>query len=159
MKRMADSRFWSERTPRERITLIIGSSLLALPLIGWLLINPALDGRSRWQKDLPALRADVAQMKSLAQRASSAPASPNAVKPVDRLSIERSLSDAGLKPQSLNVDDQVIRARFTDVSFAALTDWLQRAQRDLRLVVSEASVNARERIDHVDASLSLRKPP
>lgn len=158
MVRVTDSRFWNERTPRERITLIAGGALLLAVLIWWLLIDPALDGRARWQKDLPALRADYAQMESLAQQVSAAPASTGAVKPADRASITRSLNDAGLNPQSLNVDDELIRARFNDVSFAALTDWLQRAQRESRLVVSEASVNARERIDRVDASLSLRKP-
>lgn len=156
---MTDSRFWNERTPRERITLMIGGASLALLMLWWLLIDPALDGRSRWQKELLVLRADYAQMQWLAQQASTAPAARGSAKPADRASIARSLNDAGLQPQSLSVGDQFIRARFTDVSFAALTEWLQRAQRDSGLVVSEASVNARERIHRVDASVSLRKPP
>ena len=157
MARIADSRFWNERTPRERSILIVGGLLLLLLLVWFVLVDPALDGRARWQKDLPALRADYAQMQSLAQQASSVPAATGAAKPAYRATIERSLNDAGLKPQSLNVGDELVRARFTDVSFSALTDWLQRAQRDSRLVVSEASVNARERIDRVDASVSLKK--
>ena len=157
MGSVADSRFWNERTPRERSILIAGGALLILLLVWFVGIEPALDGRARWQKDLPALRADYAQMQSLAQQASNAPASTTAAKPADRASIERSLNDAGLKPQSLSVGDELVRARFTDVSFSALTDWLQRAQRDSRLVVTEASVNARERIDRVDASVSLRR--
>ena len=66
---------------------------------------------------------------------------------------------AGLKPQSLNVSDALVSARFNDVSFSALTDWLQRAQRESRLVVSEASVSARERVDRVDAQVSLKRLP
>ena len=157
MARITDSPFWNERTPRERNILIAGGLLLLLLLVWFVLVDPALDGRARWQKDLPALRADYAQMQSLAQQASNVPAATGAAKPADRATIERSLNDAGLKPQSLNVGDELVRARFTDVSFSALTDWLQRAQRDSRLVVSEASVNARERIDRVDASVSLKK--
>ena len=157
MARITDSTFWNERTPRERNILIAGGLLLLLLLVWFVLVDPALDGRARWQKDLPALRADYAQMQSLAQQASSVPAATGAAKPADRATIEHSLNDAGLKPQSLNVGDELVRARFTDVSFSALTDWLQRAQRDSRLVVSEASVNARERIDRVDASVSLKK--
>ena len=157
MARITGSQFWNERTPRERSILMAGGALLLLLLIWFLLVDPALAGRERWQKDLPALRADYAQMQSLAQQASAAPASTAAAKPADHASIERSLNDAGLKPQSLNVGDDLVRARFTDVSFSALTDWLQRAQRDSRLVVTEASVNARERIDRVDASVSLRR--
>lgn len=157
MNRIADSRFWNERTPRERMILIVGGALLLLLLIWFLGVDPALDGRERWQKDLPALRADYAQMQSLAQQAIAAPSSASAAKPADRAAIERSLNDAGLKPQSLNVGDELVRARFTDVSFAALTDWLQRAQRESRLVVSEASMSARDRIDRVDASVTLHK--
>ena len=157
MARITDSPFWNERTPRERNILIAGGLLLLLLLVWFVLVDPALDGRARWQKDLPALRADYAQMQSLAQQASNVPAATGAAKPAYRATIERSLNDAGLKPQSLNVGDELVRARFTDVSFSALTDWLQSAQRDSRLVVSEASVNARERIDRVDASVSLKK--
>lgn len=157
MPRIADSRFWNERTARERVMLVAGGSVLLLLLAWFLGVDPALDGRVRWQKDLPALRADYAQMQALAQQAGAPTPDRSSAAPVDRTSIERSLNDAGLKPQSLNVDDTLIRARFSDVSFATLIDWLERAQRDSRLVVSEASVNARERLDRVDASVSLRK--
>lgn len=158
MARISESRFWNERTPRERGILVAGGALLLLLLLWFVLVEPALEGRARWQKDLPALRADYAQMQALAQQAGDVPAAAGASRPADRSAIERSLNDAGLKPQSLNVGDELVRASFTDVSFSALTDWLQRAQRDARLVVSEASVNARDRIDRVDASVSLRKP-
>ncbi len=158
MPRIAESRFWNERTPRERSILVAGGALLLLLLLWFVLVEPALEGRARWQKDLPALRADYAQMQALAQQAGDVPAPAGAARPADLGAIERSLADAGLKPQSLNVSDELVRASFTDVSFSALTDWLQRAQRDSRLVVSEASVNARDRIDRVDASVSLRKP-
>ncbi len=157
MAHLADSRFWSQRTPRERVIVGGGVALLLLLLVWFIGVDPALDGRARWQKDLPALRADHAQMQALAQQAGASPASGGAAKPADRTSIERSLNDSGLRPQSLDVSNELVRVRFTDVSFAALTDWLQRAQRDSRLVVSEASVTARERIDRVDASVSLRK--
>lgn len=159
MSRITESPFWIERTPRERSILVAGGALLLLLLIWWLLIDPALDGRARWHKDLPALRADYAQMQSLAQQISDTPPATGTVQPADRASIERSLNDAGLKPQSLSVSEEIVHVRLIDVSFAALTDWLQRAQRESRIVVSEASVIARERIDRIDASLTLRKPP
>ncbi len=159
MARIAEYRFWQTRTPRERGILMAGGALLLLLLIWLLLVDPALDGRTRWQKDLPALRADYAQMQALAQQISAAPPPATASTPPDRASIERSLNDAGLKPQSLNVSDALVSARFNDVSFSALTDWLQRAQRESRLVVSEASVSARERVDRVDAQVSLKRLP
>lgn len=154
--RSTESRIWSERTPRERSMIVAGGTALLSLLLWFVFIEPALEGRARWNKDLPMLRADYAQMQSLARQLSHAPASTLPTPPADRASIERSLNDAGLTPQSLNVSDDDVRVRFTDVSFTALIDWLQRAQRDSRLLVSEASVTARERVDRVDASLSLR---
>ncbi len=154
-----ERRFWDRRTPRERGMMVAGGVLLLALLIWLLLVDPALDGRARWQKDLPALRADYAQMQALAQQVGTVPSPTTASRTADRASIERSLNDAGLKPQALNISDALVRARFTDVSFSALTDWLQRAQRDSRLVVSEASVSARERLDRVDAQVSLKRLP
>ncbi len=153
----AARRFWAERSGRERRILAVGAALLSLLLCWLLLVAPALDGRAYWRQRLPALRAERAQMQSLAQQAAAAPPV-RAVPPPDRPALERSLAGAGLKPQGLTVDGAVVRVKLADVSFAALADWLQQSQRDARLTVSEATVNARERIDRVDATLALRRP-
>lgn len=154
------NRFWTERTSRERWILGVGSSLLLLVLCWLLLIDPALQGRARWKQALPLLRADYAQMQSLAQQALAAPA-PSATAPLrpDRAALERSLATHGLKAQSLNAGEDGVRIALTDVSFSALTDWMQQVQRDAQLVVAEAGITARERIDRVDANLSLRRLP
>lgn len=157
MKPSAASRFWSERTPRERWILGAGGSLLLLALCWLLLIEPALQGREQWKKALPALRADYAQMQSLAQQASAAPAPAAAAPPPDRAVIERSLAEHGIKAQNLTVNENGVRLTLSDVSFSALTEWMQQAQRDAQLVVAEAGVTARDRIDRVDANLSLRQ--
>lgn len=159
MKRSTASGFWAERTPRERLILGVGGGLLLLVLCWLLLIDPALQGRAQWKQALPALRADYAQMQSLAQQASAAPAPSAAAPPPDRAALERSLAGHGMKAQSLNAGEDGVRIVLTDVSFAALTDWIQQAQRDAQLVVAEAGITARERIDRVDANLSLRRLP
>lgn len=155
----AAASFWDARTPRERRILAVGGGLLLLVLCWLLLIDPALQGREEWKKALPALRADYAQMQSLAQQAGAAPPPSAAAAPPDRASIERSLAEHGMKAQSVNAGEDGVRLVLTDVSFAALTDWMQQAQRDAQLVVTEASVTARDRIDRVDANLSLRRLP
>lgn len=157
MKPSAASRFWAERTPRERWIVGAGGGLLLLVLCWLLLIEPALQGREQWKKALPALRADYAQMQSLAQQASAAPAPNAATPPPDRAAIERSLAEHGMKAQSLNVSEDGVRITLNDVSFSALTDWLQQAQRDAQLVVAEAGIIARDRIDRVDVNLSLHR--
>ncbi len=157
MKTGSANRFWAERTPRERWILGLGGGLLLLVLCWLLLIDPALQGREEWKKALPALRADYAQMQSLAQQASAAPApSAAAPPPPDRASVERSLAEHGIKAQSVNAGEGGVRVTLTDASFSALTDWMKQVQRDAQLVVAEASITARDRIDRVDANLSLR---
>ncbi len=160
--------FWQERSARERRALAWGGSLLVLVLLWLLGVEPALEGRERWRKDLPQLRADAAQVQALAQQlastlpqqqatAGSAAASPT----VDKATLEAGLVAQGLKAQSLSVQDAggvlLVRVNFDDVSFSALTEWLQQQQRALQLSVSEASVTARERLDRVDARLTLRR--
>lgn len=155
----AASRFWSARNERERRILLAGGVLLLCLLVWLLLVEPALAGRAYWQARLPALRAEHAQLQALARQVSAAPPPARNQGPLNRQALERSLADAGLKPQSLNVGDVLIRASFSDVSFAALTGWLQQSQRNAQWVVSEATVSALDRIDRVDATLALRRLP
>lgn len=157
MQRLRDHKFWRERTAREQGLLLSTTAMLALAVIYFALINPALDGRRYWQQVLPQLRADRAQMQSLAKQLGNAPPSPIAVSPkADRATLERSLADAGIKPASLEVSDELVRLRWTDVSFSALTNWLLRMQREQAWSVAEASVNAKESVDRVDATVALR---
>ncbi len=159
----APSAFWQQRSARERRVLVWGGSLLMLALLWLLGVEPALEGRERWRKDLPQLRADAAQVQALAQQLAAAPPrATGSVSPtIDKATLESGLAAQGLKAQSLSVQDAggmlLVRVNFDDVSFSALTEWLQQQQRALQLSVSEASVTARERLDRVDARLTLRR--
>jgi general secretion pathway protein M len=159
VQRLKDHKFWRERTAREQGLLLTATATLVLGVIYFALINPALEGRRYWQQLLPQLRADRAQMQSLAKQLGSAPPPPKAVTPkADRVTLERSLADAGIKPASLEVSDELVRLRWADVSFNALTNWLVRIQREQACSVAEASVNAKESVDRVDATVALRWP-
>ena len=157
VQRLRNHKFWRERTPREQGLLLTTAATLVLGVIYFALINPALDGRHYWQQLLPQLRVDRAQMQSLAKQLGSAPTASQAVTPkTDRATLERSLADAGIKPASLEVSDELVRLRWADVSFNALTNWLVRIQREQACSVAEASVNAKESVDRVDATVALR---
>lgn len=152
------SRFWSSRTDRERRILAAGVALLSLILLWLLLIDPALEARARWQKDLPELRNQLAQMRALSNEINSLPARPaSAAAELSRPAIERSLNDKGLRPQSLTITDEKLTLSFTDVSFAMLTEWLQQWQSGAQLAVTDATVTARERLGRVDARLILQR--
>jgi general secretion pathway protein M len=157
MQRLRDHKFWSERTAREQGLLLTAAATLAVGVIYFALINPALDGRHYWQQVLPQLRGDRTQMQSLAKQLGSVPTASKAVTPkADRATLERSLADAGIKPASLEVSDELVRLRWADVSFNALTNWLVRMQREQAWSVAEASINAKESVDRVDATVALR---
>lgn len=160
MQSLRYQQFWRERTAREQGLLLTAAATLALGMIYFLLIDPALDGRQQWQKLLPQLRADRAHMESLAKQLSKAPVPSKAVTAkADRVALERSLADAGIKPVSLEVSDELVRLRGTDLSFSALTNWLVRMQREQALSIAEVNVTAKESIDRVDATVVLRWRP
>lgn len=157
----AFGRFWQARNDRERRILSLGALLLLLMLFWLLLIEPALEARARLRQDLPELRKQLAQMRAisavignLSARETIASA---ASTEISRAAIERSLNDKGLKAQNLSISDDRLMVNFTDVSFATLAEWLQQSQSSSQLVVSDASVSARERLGHVDARLTLQR--
>ncbi len=153
-------RFWSERAPRERRMLVIGVALLLLLAVWGVLVEPAQAGRERWQQALPQKRAELAQMRAIASEVSSQPApatpSPATSAALSRPALERSLQDRGLAAQNLVVSDSGLSASFTDVPFAALAEWLQQTQSSSRLIVTEATLTARDLPGRVDARLSLQ---
>ena len=153
--------FWRARNHREQRMLIAGTALLLAMLIWLLLIDPALDARTRWQKDLPVMRDQLAQMRALSAQVSSLPArsatSLASGNEWSRATIERSLNEQGLKPQTFNMTEQGLSTSFADVPFGALTEWLQQSQSSARLVVADAAISARERLGRVDARLTLQR--
>jgi len=157
LKAIRDSKFWRERSAREQRMLLATATFVSLVVIFLAMIEPALDGRQHWQQSLLQLRAEHAQMQSLAKQLNRNPLSTvNEARPIDRASVERSLADAGIKPGSLEVSNGLIRVRWSDVSFNSVNSWLLRLQREQSWSVVEANVSARERIDRVDAALTLR---
>ena len=66
--------------------------------------------------------------------------------------------DSGLKAQQITLTESTFTLSFSDVSFSALTEYLQKAQREQQWIVTDATMTARDRIDRVDAKLSLQRP-
>jgi general secretion pathway protein M len=147
---------WQSRTLRERRVLLIGAALL-MALLSWWLIDLSISARKKIQQQLPVLRAQSAQMQALAKEISALPASAPAALPLSQQELERWLTDSGLKAQQITVADNIVTLNLSDASFSALTEWLQKMQREQRLFVTEVNVTARERLDRVDVTLSLQR--
>lgn len=149
--------FWQSRTLRERRVLLAAAVLLILLLTWWWLIDPAISMRKKMQQQLPELRAQSAQLQALAKEVTELPAAAPATQPLSRQELEHLLSASGLKAHQITVTDSTVTPNFSDTSFSALIEWLQQVQREQQLSVTEATVTARERLDRVDATLSLQR--
>lgn len=150
--------FWNDRNPRERNILIFGGLALLLILYYLLFIDPALSGRQDLQKQLPALRQQTAEVQAMSREAtqlSSRPASPPPLLTKD--SIDTALSSKGLKAQNVAVTGDMVKVQLTGASFSAITDWLADAQKTARLTVVDANVDAQDKPDTVNATLTLRQ--
>ena len=148
---------WQGLTLRERRLLMVGGASLALLLCWWWLIDPAFKTRKKIQQQLPELRAQSMQMRTLAQEVTTLPAAAQAAPPLSRQDLERSLLESGLKAEQITLNDSLFIVSFADVPFSALSDYLQKVQREQQLIVKEATITARDRIDRVDAKLSLQQ--
>ena len=149
---------WQGLRLRERRLLILGSTT-ALALLCWFwVIDPAIKTRKKMQQQLPELRTQSVQLRALAQEVAALPLAAPVTQSLSREELERSLMDAGLKAEQITLSDGRFTLRFSDVPFSTLTDYLQKAQREQQLTVTAATMTARDRLDRVDAKLSLQRP-
>jgi general secretion pathway protein M len=150
--------FWSERNPRERRMLAAGIAAIFAALVYLLLIAPAQSGLQRYQRSLPELRQQVAQLQSMAQEAVSLPQGDVAAPPpLSREMVEASLARRGLKAQSVTIAGDTARLQLTAVSFTSLLDWIADSRSAAQMVVSEASLTAQAQPDLVSGSIALRQ--
>ena len=149
---------WQGLMPRERRLMMLGGVALAVLLSWWWVIDPAIKMRKKMQQQLPELRAQSMQMRMLAQEAATLPAAVSIAQFLSRQEIERLLMDSGLKAEQVTLTDSSVILNFSDVPFSGLTDYLQKAQREQQLTVIQVTMTARDRIDRVDAKISLQRP-
>lgn len=150
--------FWNERNKREQNMLAAGIAVVVISLFYMLLINPAMSGRSDLEKKLPALRQQSAEVQTLAREAQALGSKVAAPPPaVTRESIEASLNGKGLKAQNLAVTGELIKVQFNGASFAAIAEWLGELQRNLRVTVLDANVEAQTQADIVNGTFTLRQ--
>lgn len=153
------STFWAARNKREQNMLALAAVVIVFGLFYMLLIDPALSGRKNLEKALPGLRQQSAELQAMARDASTLSRKSETPAPaLTREGIEASLAGKGLKPQSVLLTGEMVKIQLSAVSFADIVDWLQDAQKSLRLTVADATVEAQQKPDTVNASLTLRQP-
>ena len=154
----ASSRYWAERNLREQRMLLAGMAAILAALIYLLLVSPAQTGIARYNRSLPELRQQVAQLQALTQEAVSLPQGDAgaASVPLTREGLDASLQRRGLKAE-VSVSGETVRLQFAGASFSNLTEWLNEVRAGFQLAVSEATVTAQPTPDIVNASLVLRQ--
>jgi len=135
--------FWNARNPREQAILGGGAVLLVL-VFGYLVLwEPAADGRARLQRNLPQLRADLAEMETLAQEARGLAASPAPTLRGDALTqaLQDSLGQHGLKATRVApTGDNAVQVQLDKAPFGAVAGWLQDVRAQQRLKVADARI-------------------
>lgn len=153
------SEFWAACEARERAMLTAGGFVVVLGLIYALLIDPALSGRTRLDKNLPELRQQVAQLQALAQEAAAYSAQTATPLPaISAESIRAALTAKGLKPLNVVLTGDLAKVQLASVSFAGMLNWIDEMQKTARLSVIDANIVVLEKPDTVNATLTLRQP-
>ncbi len=147
---------WQARTARERRWLSVMVTVLAITLIWLLLIEPAWREREKLQRNLPQLRMQAAQMRALAEQHKSLPA-PTQARPLDNAALEQVLQVHGLRAQRIAVTADDVRLQFDAVPFAQLLQALASLQKEQRLSVRDASLEATADAGQVKGQLQLRR--
>jgi general secretion pathway protein M len=157
--RQSFSEFWAVRDARERAMLAVAALVVTFGLAYALLIDPALAGRDRLNKNLPVLRQQVAQMQALSKEAAAL--SGKSAAPLIAMSkenIEAALARNGLKPQSVMLTGDFAKVQLAAVSFAGTLNWLDDMQKTALLSVVDANIVVLAQPDMVNATFTLRQP-
>jgi len=156
--RAAAATWWGARNEQEQRMLSIGGIVVALGLVWGVLVEPALTGRARLQKELPQLNQQVAELQALSGEAAQLAAQPPVqAQPLSKDGVAARLQAAGLTTQNLAVTGDYIKVEFKGVPFAGLVTWLDAMRREQRVTVQEGSVTQQGPAGQVDASLTLRQ--
>jgi general secretion pathway protein M len=156
--RQSFSAFWAMRDARERAMLAAAALAVTLGLVYALLIDPALSGRDRLNKNLPVLRQQAAQLQTLSKEAAaiSGKSAPPSI-PMSKENIEAVLVRNGLKPQSVVLSGDFAKVQLAAVSFAGTLNWLDDMQKTSLLSVVDANIAVLDKPDMVNATFTLRQ--
>lgn len=155
------SAFWSSRNPREQALLAAGGAVLALVVGYSVLWEPAADGRERLSRSLPQLRAELAEMETLAQEARGLSASPAPSLRGEALinALREGMTQHGLTPTRLaSVGDNAVQVQFERVPFGAVAGWMSGVRQQQRLKVTDARIDYVGKTALVNVTATLQGP-
>lgn len=153
---------WSGLSARDRRMLTILLVFTALVLTWMVCLEPALNGSARLSRDLPKLRADLAQVDQYAREAqqTAVAAQASTESPLElKARLQRSLDETGLASSvaQLDLNGRNIEARFNTVEFERWLYWLDAAVRDTRLRLVDMAIT-RESSGSISGRVAFEVP-
>jgi general secretion pathway protein M len=150
---------WQQLQTRERRLVAFGAVIVAALLIYLVAFEPAWKGRQRLAAELPKLRAQLAQMESMAAEARRLAGTAATVDSPQQLraQLEQSIAAAGLQNNvaQLTQSGELIDLRFKAVPFGAWLGWFDAALRETRLRAVDVAVTREAAPGAVSARLTL----
>lgn len=138
---------WRRMSQREQRLVLALGALLGLTLIYLMLIQPAWRTIDRHAQDLPVLRGQAAQVDALVQESlalrgqRSAQIAPQALQTELAASLKRAALGGSYALKALGTDDAPRwQIDVTEVTAAALFDWMGNAPSQLRLTLTQADL-------------------
>lgn len=130
---------WTALPPRDRRMLVIGAVAVGLALFWILLVDPALTGRERVQRDLPRLQAEAAEVAGIAANPPRAQRNLQAEGPL-RPALEAALQEGGLRADLATNAAGVLVVKFSETPYPQIADWLARVAADLGVTIEGAAI-------------------
>ncbi|WP_294769080.1 type II secretion system protein GspM [uncultured Rhodoferax sp.] len=132
-------RWWTQRAPREQRMLGIALALVAVALLWWQGLAPALRSLRQWEAQAPQLEAQLQAMRSLQAEAQGLQAQPPLSTTAAQQALQGTLS-ALEGSGSLVVQDTLATVTLRGTRPQALAQWLARVRTEARLAPSQASL-------------------
>jgi general secretion pathway protein M len=157
--RQSFSEFLAARDAGEQAMLAVAAVAVIFGLAYALLIDPALAGRDKLNRNLPILRQQVAQLQELSKEITAV--SGKSAAPLVTMSkenIEAALARDNLKPQSVMLTGDYAKVQLAAASFTDTLNWLADMQKSALVSVVDANIVALAQPDMVNATLTLRQP-
>jgi type II secretory pathway component PulM len=154
------AQWWSLRSGRERLALVLVSSVAAFALLWWLAWQPLQRDSERLARALVEQRATLVEARrqadEIAGLARNAPTPPAGDA---RAAIESALARQGLKPSGAieRIEGDRWRMSFDAIAFDALASLLDMLQRDAGVRAADVSVTGRVEPGQVRAEVTLTR--
>lgn len=150
--------FWQARNSQEQKILSIGFVFVLIAFVYGVLLNPALEGRAKNEKQISALTLQAAQLRELAKEAQAlAGKSGPPPAPMNVEMITSALAQRGLTAASTTTIGDQLKLQLNNVAFSGVMAVLDDLQKNARVTVFDATITSLPEAGKANATLTLRQ--